>query len=385
MRILFVTKFLPMPADSGGKQRSLAVLRRLTALGEVTVCAIDDGTAERGELARIGVRVRSAPRPSFVDRAWGMARHRSITASRFASRRLLREIRAEAKQPVDVLVVSYGQLAPYAQDIAARHKVLDLHNVESALMSSYAASSGRLRSSVARAEAMALRRIERKALAAYDVVSVVSDADRARLARSGSRVLVCPNGWEPAEPMPMGADRIVAFVALMGWAPNVDAARWLSTEVWPHVRTDLPDARLHLVGREPTAEVMALAADDITVTGTVPEIAPYLRSARVAVAPLRAGGGSRLKILEALDAGRPVVATTIGAEGLEALIGVGIVVADDPGHFADEVVALLRDPARAAAVGAAGNAAVREQFSWDRTLAPLLEEIRRGGSPAMSG
>lgn len=384
MRILFVTKFLPLPADSGGKQRSLAVLRRLAGLGEVTVCAIDDGGADRAGLASLGVRVRSAARPGLVDRLWGLVRHRSITASRFSSRALLREIREEARSPVDLLVVAYGQLAPYARHVAAPHKVLDLHNIESSLMSSYASSSRPPTSVVAATEARSLRRIERAALGVYDVVSVVSQADRDRLPATDARVLVCPNGWEPDDPMPMGADPVVVFVALMGWAPNVDAARWLAQEVWPLVRRARPDARLHLVGREPTVDVTALAAADVVVTGTVPEIAPYLRSARVAVAPLRAGGGSRLKILEALDAGRPVVATTIGAEGLESLIGRGIVIADDPARFAAEVVTFLGDPARAAAVGAAGNAAVREQFSWDQTLAPLVEEVRRWRSAAPS-
>lgn len=119
----------------------------------------------------------------------------------------------------------------------------------------------------------------------------------------------------------------------------------------------------------------ALATHDIDVTGAVPDVAPYLGRSRVALAPLRAGGGSRLKILEALDAGRPVVATTIGAEGLEDLVGEGVVVADDPQAMAEAIMALLGDPATAAELGARGHAAVKARHSWDKTLAPLLDRI----------
>ena len=161
----------------------------------------------------------------------------------------------------------------------------------------------------------------------------------------------------------------------MGWKPNVDAAVWLGREVWPLVRERMPEARLSLVGREPSAEVRALAAPDIEVTGTVPDVRPYLAKARVALAPLRSGGGTRLKVLEALDAGRPIVSTTIGIEGLEDLVGDGALVADDAQGFADQVVELLSDPERAAKAGDVGHRTVADRYAWDRVLAPWLERI----------
>jgi glycosyltransferase involved in cell wall biosynthesis len=299
-----------------------------------------------------------------------------VSAGRFSSRALRRQIIDAATPRPDCLVVAYGQLTPYAADIDAGHKVLDLHNVESALLRSYAVSRSSLASIPARFESRAMRRLERVALRSFDAVSVVSDVDRSRLPEGSARVLVCPNGCEPAPPLPMGEEAVVAFVGLLGWAPNAEAAVWLAERVWPHVRRQVPGARLLLVGREPTEAVRALARDDVVVTGTVPEVEPYLASARVAVAPLRAGGGSRLKIIEALRAGRPVVATTIGAEGLEELIGHGLLTADDASSFADIVVDLLRDRERAAALGRVGNEAVLRRFSWDETLAPLVEDVR---------
>ncbi|MGQ0434742.1 MAG: glycosyltransferase family 4 protein [Microthrixaceae bacterium] len=374
-----ITKFLPLPADSGGKQRSLALLERLTGVGDVTLCAFDDGTADHDGLRQLGVKVRTAPRPGAVDTLIGIARRRSITAARFASRALLHEINDEARVPPDCLIVVYSQLAPYARSIEARHKVLDLQNIESALLASYATARTGPSSIPAWAEGRAVRRIERTALGEYDTVTVVSETDRKRLPGTHPRVLICPNGWQPGPPLPPSTEPVVAFVGLLGWAPNADAAVWLAEEVWPHVRRAMPEARLVLVGREPTAAVRALARHDVAVTGTVPEVTPFLARARVAVAPLRAGGGSRLKILEALDAGRPVVATTIGAEGLESLVGRGILLADGAASFAETVVDLLRDPGRAASLGRQGNHAVAERFSWDRTLAPLLDDVREHG------
>jgi glycosyltransferase involved in cell wall biosynthesis len=139
---------------------------------------------------------------------------------------------------------------------------------------------------------------------------------------------------------------------------------------------ELPEARLLLVGRSPAPEVRALAGPTVEVTGTVADVTPYLQRARVAVAPLRSGGGTRLKILEALGAGRPVVATRIGAEGLDDLAGGGgVTLADEPAAMARAIVELLRDPARAQELGRAGHDSVNARFAWDATLAPLVAAV----------
>jgi glycosyltransferase involved in cell wall biosynthesis len=137
----------------------------------------------------------------------------------------------------------------------------------------------------------------------------------------------------------------------------------------------MPGARLLLVGRDPTPEVAALAADDVVVTGTVPDVRPYLAESRVALAPLLSGGGTRLKVLEALDAGRPLVSTSVGIDGLDDLVGHGVLVADRPDDFARDMIALLRDPELATQSGAKGADAVRTRYSWDVTLEAWRERI----------
>jgi glycosyltransferase involved in cell wall biosynthesis len=121
--------------------------------------------------------------------------------------------------------------------------------------------------------------------------------------------------------------------------------------------------------------VLALARDNVQVTGTVSDVTPYLAESRVVVAPLRAGGGTRLKIMEALDVGRPVVATSVGCEGIEDLVGRGVVVADTAAGMADAIANLLLDPAGASALGQAGHEAVSADHTWDSALAPLLQAV----------
>jgi glycosyltransferase involved in cell wall biosynthesis len=374
-----VTKFVPLPDNDGGKQRALAVATRLAQRADVVLCAYDDGDGDVAGLKRLGIDVRSVPwRPTPARAALGVVRTRSVSAGRFYSTDLVDEVhRAATEGPVDLLQVEYLQMVPVARHVPATRRVIDLHNVESALVRSYARVGRGPQRILAHAEAVALGAMERSLLPTFDTVVVVSERERHRLPAGVRNVVVCPNGRDPDPlgPPPPAATPTAAFVATLGWAPNVDAALWFTGEVWPEVCRRRPDARLLLVGRDPSASVRALASSSVEVSGTVSEVRPYLAKARVAVAPLRSGGGTRLKILEALDAGRPVVATSVAVDGLEDLIGEGVVVADDPGSMIEAVSGLLDDAQRASALGRAGHNAVAARHTWDVALAPLLESV----------
>ncbi len=372
-----VTKFLPLPDNNGGRQRSLAIARRLAELGDLVLCAYDDGNADRSGLRDLGIDVRAVPwqlTPGGVAR--GVVATRSVSAGRFWSAAMVKTVRSAADEKVvDLLQVEYQQMVPCVLDLPAKMSILDLHNVESALVDSYARARRGPSALPFRAEAVALRRMERRTVGAFDHLVVVSEQERVRLTAGARSVLVCPNGREPSEVLPDAPDPTVAFVATMGWAPNVDAALWLGREIWPLVQARVPQARLLLVGREPAPAVRALADEHVEVTGTVADVNPYLARSRVVVAPLRAGGGTRLKIMEALDVGRPVVATSLGCEGMEDLVGRGVVVADTATELADAIADLLLDPARAAKLGRAGHEAVAAGHTWDAALAPLMEAV----------
>jgi glycosyltransferase involved in cell wall biosynthesis len=373
-----LTKFLPLPDNNGGLQRSLAIARRLAALGELTLFGYDDGNADHQGLRDLGFDVKSVPwhvTPGNVLR--GVVRTQSFSAARFWSAAAAETVRrAAADKSFDLLQVEYQQMVPLAAGLRSKTSVLDLHNVESALVDSYAHTRRGFAWLGLRAEAAALRRMERRTIGRFDHVAVVSEQERKRLPSGANSVLVCPNGRDPSAVLPPAPNPVVAFVATMGWAPNVDAALWLGREIWPLVLARVPSARLLLVGREPAPSVLTLAGGSVQVTGTVPEVTPYLAESRVVVAPLRAGGGTRLKIMEALDVGRPVVATSVGCEGTEDLVGRGVVVADTKEGLAEAIASLLLDPSRASALGLAGHDAVSSEHTWDRALAPLLQAVQ---------
>lgn len=380
MRSIVVAKFVPWPPNSGDKRRTLGIVRALRRQGPVTLCGFAGGDEDAAPLRAEGIDVRAVPlRRRPVDLASSLVRSPSLTAARFWDPDLASAVTGAATSEVDVLVVEHVQLLAYARGVTARLRVLDMHNVESLLMSRMSAALRGPRRLVYAAEARALRRLERRA-ASVDVVAVVSEADRQALRAvvDHHRVIVVPNAWDEPQPLPPADGPVVSFVALLSWAPNVQAATWFAERVWPRVVDRLPEARLQLVGRNPTPEVQALAGPTVEVTGSVPDLDPWYARTRVSVAPLLAGGGSRLKILESLAAGRPVVATTIGAEGLEDLIGRGVVVEDEPDLMAEALVGLLSDPAAADKLGRRGVEAVAADHSWTAAVRPLLAEVERG-------
>jgi polysaccharide biosynthesis protein PslH len=356
-------------------------VRRLARVADVTIAALDDGTADREELHRLGIRVITTPwRPTFLRILEGVVRTKGLTSARFWDRRLAAAIRAEAAmRPPDVVVLEYVQLEALVRRVRARHRILATHNVESTLMRTLASVTPPSRRFAMLLDALALRRMERRVISRYDTTVVVSETDLAGLPVAPRAAIVCPNGQEEAPPVAFTSEPRVVFIAQLGWGPNVDASLWLGRSIWPEVHRQRPDAELTLVGRNPTDEVRALdGGHGVTVAGTVDTVRPFLEQALLAVAPLRAGSGTRLKILEALAHCRPVVATSLGVEGLDDLVGCGVVVADDVEGFASHIVALLDDPALAHELGQAGRRAVMDRYSWDRSFAPLLGFVASG-------
>jgi glycosyltransferase involved in cell wall biosynthesis len=379
MRSVMVAKFVPWPANSGDKRRTLALARALRRLGPVTVCAFATDDDDGAPLEREGISVRAVPLDRCVrSQLEGLARTRSITAARFWASSLACAVRDEASSGCDVLAVEHIQLAHYARGLDARVRLLDMHNVESLLTARHAATRGLIGGALFRAEAAALRRLE-SATGAFDRVLVVSEHDERALRRHASprATIVVPNAWDTPTPLPQSAEPVVSFVALLSWAPNVNAAVWFTEEVWPLVRQRVANARLLLVGRNPAPAVRRLASPTVDVTGTVSDLTPYYARTAVAVAPLLAGGGSRLKILEALAHARPVVATTIGAEGLEDLLGRGVEVADDPAAMAAAIARLLHNPDERRRQAAAGVQAVASDHSWEAATGELTHFLQR--------
>jgi sugar transferase (PEP-CTERM/EpsH1 system associated) len=175
---------------------------------------------------------------------------------------------------------------------------------------------------------------------------------------------------DPARPSPYAAGEIpIAFTGAMDYWPNVDAVTWFAAEALPRLAERHPALRLHVVGRNPAPAVRALAGPKVHVTGTVPDVRPWLQHAAVVVAPLRLARGIQNKILEAMAMGRPVIAAAACAAAMRAAPGRELLVADDAQGFVHQVEALLDAPARAASIGAAARDCVLREYSWDAHLA----------------
>jgi glycosyltransferase involved in cell wall biosynthesis len=231
-----------------------------------------------------------------------------------------------------------------------------------------------MRNGASEIEVARAARFERKLLHAFDCTIALSDVDAEalRALSPNSRVEVAPSGTmveDPPEPKEHSGAPTIAFVGYYKHAPNVDGAQWLATEILPLVRAQVPDARLRLIGRNAPASVAELAQPGIVeVAGYVEDLAQALADATAIALPLRTGGGLRGKLLEAWAAGKPVVATPVACEGVEAEGGVHCLIADDAREFADSLVALLRDESLRLHLGASGRLLARQRYSVEASV-----------------
>jgi glycosyltransferase involved in cell wall biosynthesis len=393
VRLLFLTPQLPYPDDKGTRIRNLGLIKELARRHEVAVLSLGDPTdrAAIAALARICrvIAVLPAPRRAGWRRALAAPTDaRPDLARRLESRAYGAALRAALDEAWDVVQVEALEMAPHWLAIARERPVppvvLDAHNCEWILQQRMGRTDlgsrrwvGGMYSAL---QAAKLRRYEGAAVAAADAVVAVSEADARALRRVGAprRLIAVPNGVDTAA-LPLragnGDGRTVLFTGTMDYRPNVDAVVWFVETVWPLVRARAPAARFEIVGRAPTAAVRALAAvDGVDVVGEVPSVQPHFHRAAAYVAPLRIGGGSRLKLLEAFAYGTPVVTTSLGAEGIDLVPGRDADVADAPEAFADAVDGLLGEPLRRRELALSARRLVEARYDW-RALVPPLERL----------
>jgi glycosyltransferase involved in cell wall biosynthesis len=236
-------------------------------------------------------------------------------------------------------------------------------------------------------EATKMARYERRALPKFHHVIAVSEHDRQQMLAMSPQcaISVVPTGvdtqqYAVAPPATADPPRII-FTGSMDWEPNIDATVYFCQEVFPRVRAEFPSAQFRIVGRNPHTRVKQLTCDSIKVTGTVPSVSEYLRDATLVVVPLRIGGGTRLKIFEAMAMGKAVISTSIGAEGLDVQSGRDLILADDAAAFAEAIVLLLRDAAlRRQYEQAATKLAV--QYDWSNIVQRFAEVLQLTGRSA---
>jgi len=394
IRVLQIAPRVCWPLDTGAKLRNFHLGRILAQHALVTLVAFATQTQPRGNLQdfyRQVFAVRRDRHNSFLKVLRGAIGRTPLPLLNYTTRKMKQElIRILDVQDFDIVQLESIHLMPYLALIrrSARKRpvvVLDWHNIESELMQQYSEREANVfRRAYAKRTARYMAAFERQALREFDVHLVVSerDAQRLRKLNPDARIFVIENGVDSAyySDLAGGAsdgtatnNRIV-FVASMDYHANIDAAVSFARDVWPRVRERKAELIFTIVGRDPAPEVSALASiPGVQVTGAVDDVRPYYREARAAIVPLRVGGGSRLKILEAMAAGVPVISTTLGAEGLEVNAGENILIANSGEELRKAIIDLAENADLSTRLIEAGRALISQRYDWSIPGAKLVE------------
>jgi glycosyltransferase involved in cell wall biosynthesis len=379
LRALILSPEAPYPAVGGGPLRSAALIEYLARRGALDAVVFREPGApdpRAGRLAELARRIHVIQIPFHsrrpAARLWRnlgrWLRAAPPLVDRFSGFEAPLEACLGAEQ-YDVAVIEHFWCAPYGRLLArhARQLVLDLHNIESVLHASYARIEPWPVSAMHRKFASACRKLERQLLPAFSAILVPSERDAAevrRLAPSAS-VYVYPNTIPEVAVPDRREEDAVAFSGNLAYPPNIAAVRFFAGEIWPQLRRRWPALEWWLIGKQPECVRRLVAGDArVRILGPVEDALAWLARAQVAVVPLQAGSGTRVKILEAWAAATPVVSTTLGAEGLPAVHGRHLLVADRPGEFAAAVSSLLESTELRRQIGAAGRALYQERFTW---------------------
>jgi sugar transferase (PEP-CTERM/EpsH1 system associated) len=397
MKILFLTPQIPYPPQKGTSMRNWGLISGLAERHRVSVLSfLDPGQSpvlDDKLTATCRIEVVEPPVRTLHDRLRDMV----VTSKPDMALRLASDAYAErladlmGEEDLNIVHVEGIEMAPYISTIrtagSSAWLVFDDHNCEYLLQKRAFVTDLRIprrwpAAAYSFVQWLRLRRYEAQACRRADRVIAVSEADAAALHRlvPGVQVTVAPNGIDTRAYRPEVTNHKsqiskngLVFTGTMDFRPNVDAVLWFAREVLPRVRAQVPDVHFCAVGQRPHRRLSVLGTDPtVTMTGFVEDTRPYITDAAVYVVPLRMGGGTRFKILEAMAMGKPVVSTRLGAEGFPVAHGQELLLADEPEEFADAVVSLLRSPERREALGWAGRAFVEARYDW-RAIVPLVE------------
>lgn len=396
VKVVVVDWDITYPANSGKRLRTLNLMLQLAGRHDVTYFSRGDGRSAEGREAEKFLRDRgiktefaNVPLPAkstftyYGRLAANLCARQPLAVAAHQSSRFARALRDYALcHEVDLWQLEWTPYVDMVQTGFSSRTLIVAHNVDSLLWQRYQATEkNALRRQLFRLQWQKFERFERAAFNRATAVVAVSDDD-AEILRSEfgvRRVHVVDNGVDVSHYQAVAATRDpheLLFLGSLDWRPNLDGVQLLLNEVFPRVRQQEPAAKLTIVGRNPPEWLTTLGqrTPQVEVRANVPDVRSYLARAGQMVVPLRIGGGSRLKILEALANGLPVVATTIAAEGLRLTPGREIRIADDLGTMASTIVQGIRWPSEAAAIARRGQELVADQYCWEK-LATELEAV----------
>lgn len=410
MRILMLSGAYPLPAINGARRRILATASYLSQRHDLTLVSLREHNPSAALPTEttyevpwqdyvVGLpdksRWRTAVRSCFSRRSYGQVKYWNHNFLSMTEKLL-------ETQPFDCIWVHTLNMAPYIEQCFPGNQswqsrsrpefVLDQHNVDELYYRSFVNSKANATWRMyAMLEMLKAKYLQKRWFPRFDAILCVASEDLQKTAEyvdSRTSLWLVPNGvdidyFRPvSQPDPQERTLTLVFGASMDVAMNQDAVHWFAASILPRIKQQVPDVQFWIVGRDPPATVRSLAErEGITVTGTVPDVRDYYRQAAVFVVPLRAGGGTKLKTLEAMAMGLPIVSTTVGAQGLDVESGRHLYIADNPKVFAAYVIELLEDRNKAVQMGGEARRLVEQQYSWtsivgevDRKLTDLLHK-----------
>lgn len=392
MRILYICHRVPFPPKRGGKIRPFNMIRHLTERGhQVTVASLARSEKEMEEAAGLSSHCAEA----IVEVVSGTAASAQMVAriptpapssfGYFWSSRLARRIEAAAaKEPFDLVFVHCSSVAAYAERVPARRRIIDFGDMDSQKWREYANHRAFPMSFAYRVEAVKLERRERALASRFDLCTCTTRAELDSLRALGASTPSdwFPNGVDAEFFSPDGEDweaDHIAFVGRMDYYPNQQGVVWFCREVLPALRERRPAVRFSIVGADPPSHIRALGElPGVTVTGSVPDVRPYVRKAALTVAPLEIARGTQNKILESMALGVPVVCSEQAAGGVDAVPGEHLLVAGDASSWTSAIAGLLANRELRKQLSLAGRNRVLSHHSWPasmRRLDRLIEGI----------
>jgi sugar transferase (PEP-CTERM/EpsH1 system associated) len=407
MKLLWLNAGLLLPLDKGGKLRTWHLMRHLARRHEITYLSFEEPgqrDEDRQGMREVCARLITIPRTDppkrtlafYADAARHVMAPLPYAVGKYWSAGYAARVRQLlATERFDAIVADFlPPVVNLPHDISVP-AVLFTHNVEAEIWRRHAENAS---NAVGRAlmtqQWKRMLRFERQALERFDLVLAVSDADRktfGRLYAGAARrpIHVVQTGVDTHyfTPIPGRERRAhLVFTGSMDWLPNEDGMLYFVREILPRIRQEEPDVTLSIVGRAPTPAVTRLAElSGIDVTGRVDDVRPHVAAGEVYIVPLRIGGGTRLKIFEAMAMSKPVVSTTVGAEGLPVTSGRDIVIADGAAPFADAVVRMIRDAEMRERIATEARRVVVERYDWAAVATDFDEALAAasGAHPAI--
>ena len=399
-RILVITQRIPYPPNKGEKLRSFHQIEYLCKLGHsVTVISpreklSDDKDAEALR-NRLNIEVITDTMPSkFIRYLTGIIKGTSLSEANFYSRKIQTIIDKHSASS-DVILCSASSLGKYV--FACKHSndadkqpllLMDFMDVDSDKWSQYAQRSSWPMSLLYAREHCLIKRLEQKCIAHFDHAFIIADAEHALFQSSVAKcdnLHILGNGIDQTEFAPVthresanaDADELrFLFTGVMDYKPNVDAVLWFVKHCWADIKQTTPKAKLIVAGMDPVAKISALSADpSIEITGFVEDIMPFFNQAHIFIAPFQISRGVQNKVLQAMSCGIPVVSTALGAEGIKAIHGSNMIIANTIDDFKNACIDLASNPSQRKTLGVNANTTINEYYSWEGVLSRLKQII----------